>query len=136
MLVDCLLCRDDVECDKAMPQKMLQIGLAMKTLRDTILRVLSLMTRRADAATACVFVCVCACACVRACVRVCVCVCVCVLPGTNRLPARGSSAVWVVLSLKLLPEKKCVCVCVCVCDVRLCVRVRVRAHACGAGCAL
>jgi hypothetical protein len=26
-------------------------------------------------------------------------------PGTNRLPARGSSAVWVVLSLKLLPEE-------------------------------
>ena len=28
------------------------------------------------------------------------------VPGTNRLPARGSSAVWVVLSLKLLSKKR------------------------------
>ena len=28
------------------------------------------------------------------------------VPGTNRLPARGSSAVWVVLSLKLLSKQK------------------------------
>ena len=28
-----------------------------------------------------------------------------IIPGTNRLPARGSSAVWVVLSLKLRSKK-------------------------------